>query len=72
MYKAARLATSGATCQAQALTFITTTSPGTTTITTFEGNTFSFTPPGNTVFNLDIAVRGPITIGSNTTVIARG
>lgn len=72
MYKAARLATSGVTCQAQALTIITGSGPGATTITTFEGNTFSFTPPASTVINLDIAVRGPITIGANTTVIAKG
>ena len=73
MYKTARIATSGVTCQAQALTFVTSsTAPGATTITAFDGTTFAFTPPASSVFHLDIAVRGPITIGANTTVIAKG
>lgn len=72
MYKAARLATSGVTCQAQALTFVCVGTPTATTITAFEGNTFAITPPPNSVFDLNVAVRGPITIGSNTVVIAKG
>jgi len=72
MYKTARIATSGVTCQAQALTIVTGAGPGATTVTAFDGTTFSFTPPASSVFHLDIAVRGPITIGANTTVIAKG
>ena len=72
MYKTARIATSGVTCQAQALTFVTGAGPSATTVTAFDGTTFAFTPPASSVFHLDIAVRGPITIGANTTVIAKG